>query len=224
MNVFIAGTDTEIGKTGATCGLLKALSNRGHRVAGMKPVAAGTTGDGLNPDAIALLRSSCPGLLYEWVNPCVFQAPTAPNIAADLEGRKIVWEAIEAAYRILSANADLVVLEGIGGWRVPLAPGLFASDIPKRLGLPVVLVSGIRLGAVNHTLLTAEAIERDGCRLLGWLANVIDPAYPYTMATIETLKRHITAPCLGEIPWLAKFDPGMITAHLTALTDAIDVC
>jgi dethiobiotin synthetase len=221
MNVFITGTDTEIGKTTLTCGLLSALAKRGRTVAGMKPVAAGTVG-GRNSDAVELHRYSSQGLQHDWINPCVLQAPTAPSIAAVLEGRAVTWEVIANAYDLLRHRVELVVVEGVGGWRVPLAEGLMASDIPKRLSLPVILVAGIRLGAINHTLLTVEAIQRDGCVLLGWIANTVDPTYPFAQATIDVLKRQIPVPCLSEIPWFEEASAAEIADRLTVAAAAID--
>jgi len=222
MNIFIAGTDTEIGKTTVTCGLLNALTQRGCRVAGMKPVAAGCASDGTNDDASALMSHSCSGLRYEWVNPCLFRTPTAPRIAADIENRALDWNSIENAYHIIAQMADLVVVEGVGGWRVPLSNELMASAIPQRLALPVILVAGIKLGAINHTLLTAEAVLRDGCEFRGWIANIIDPSYRYAAATIAELKHHLSAPCLGEIPWLENPTSTVIAPWLTAGVAVID--
>jgi dethiobiotin synthetase len=213
VNFFITGTDTEIGKTTVTCGLLSALSRRGRRVAGMKPVASGLT-NGVNADAAALLKYSVPGLPYEWVNPCLFCAPTAPSIAATLEHDAVSWPAIVEGYTSLTHATELVLVEGVGGWRVPLSDSLMASDIPKRLALPVILVVGVKLGAINHALLTAEAIVADGCEIQGWIANVIDPDYAFAAATIEELKRRLPTPCLGEIPWLAAPFPS-VTNRLT---------
>lgn len=222
MNVFIAGTDTEIGKTTVICGLLTALTQRGRRVAGMKPVAAGCASDGTNDDASALLSHSCSGLRYEWVNPCLFRTPTAPRIAADIERRVLDWNSIEKAYHTVAGIADLVIVEGVGGWRVPLSDELLASAIPQRLALPVILVAGIRLGTISHTLLTVEAVLRDGCDFRGWIANIIDPNYHYATATIAEIKRHLAAPCLGEIPWLQNPTAIAIAPWLTASAAVID--
>lgn len=222
MNVFIAGTDTEIGKTTVTCGLLNALTQRGRRVAGMKPVAAGCNADGVNSDASTLLSHSCSGLRYEWVNPCLFHTPTAPRIAAEIEHRGLDWNAIANAYHTLTEIADVVIVEGVGGWRVPLSDELMASAIPQRFALPVILVAGIKLGAINHTLLTAEAVLQDGCEFRGWIANIIDPNYRYSAATIAELKRHLTVPCLGEIPWLRNPSSSVIAPWLTAGAAVID--
>ncbi|MGH8596189.1 MAG: dethiobiotin synthase [Gammaproteobacteria bacterium] len=222
MNVFVAGTDTEIGKTTIVCGLLNALADRGWRVAGMKPIATGVTGDGQNADACALQEHSHPGLRYEWINPCLFNAPTAPSIAAMIERRSIDWMAIDAAYQRLSNTVDVVLVEGIGGWRVPLSDDLLASDIPRRLALPVILVAGIKLGAINHTLLTVDGIHHDQCVLSGWIANVLDPDYSYTQAAIQDLKQRISAPCLAEVPYLVTPTPIAAQAWLTAAASVVD--
>lgn len=201
MNYFITGTDTGIGKTAVTCGLLDALSASGKRVAGMKPVAAGTDATGCNEDVTALLACSMPGLAPRTVNPYVFKAPTAPSIAATLERRSVEWIPLNVAYHTLSAAAEVVLVEGVGGWRVPLGEDLPQADLPRRWSLPVILVAGIRLGAINHTLLTVEAIRNDGCTLFAWIANVIDSSYPYVEDTIATLRTRIDAACLARIPW-----------------------
>ncbi len=222
MNVFIAGTDTEVGKTTVTCGLLKALLLRGRRAVGMKPVAAGPMPNGANPDAAALRYHSSDDPPYRWVNPYSFDAPTAPSIAAAMEGREFDWPLVENAYTNLMDHAEVVLVEGIGGWRVPLSAHVMASEIPKRFNLPVILVAGIKLGAINHTLLTADAIVADGCTLLGWIANVTAPAYRYTEATIAELKRCITAPCLGEIPWVEANGTVDVTDYLTLAAAVVD--
>lgn len=208
MNFFIAGTDTEVGKTTVTAGLLVAFAQHGRRVAGMKPVAAGySKEDNYNDDAKILYEHSTEGLRHEWVNPYVFTAPTSPHIAAQLEDRRIIWSTIRDAFEHLAMRADVVLVEGVGGWVVPLSAELMSAEIPRRLGLDVILVAGIRLGAINHTLLTARAIKADGCRLRGWVANVMDPDYRFRRETIDTLKQHIAAPCLAEIPWLPMATP-----------------
>jgi dethiobiotin synthetase len=207
MNCFITGTDTEIGKTTVTCGLLRALAVKGVCAAGMKPVAAGTEIiDGIesNPDVRALLRESVPGLAQRLINPCLLRAPTAPSIAAAHERREVAWSPIATAYAKLTQCVDTVLVEGVGGWKVPLAGDLTVADIPLRLGLPVLLVVGIRLGAINHALLTADAIANDGCHCIGWIANVVDPTYVYAADTVATLKAKLPVPCLGEVPWLQQ--------------------
>ena len=202
--LFIAGTDTGIGKTHAACTLIHTLRATGRSVCGMKPVASGCieTAHGLrNEDALALLAAgSTPPPAYEEVNPVALREPLSPHLAAAHEGVTIALQPLHAAFHNLCTRYDVVVVEGVGGWRVPLAPGLLASDIPKAWALPVVLVVGLRLGCLNHALLSAEAIKADGCRLVGWIGNCIDPGMAAIEENIATLRTLLPAPCLGILP------------------------
>jgi dethiobiotin synthetase len=202
--LFIAGTDTGIGKTHSACTLIHALRATGRSVCGMKPIASGCmeTVDGLrNEDAIALLAaSSQPAPSYETINPLALREPLSPHLAAAHEGVTITLPPLRAAFDVLRARHDTVVVEGVGGWRVPLAPGLFASDIARSWSLPVVLVVGLRLGCLSHALLTAEAITADGCRLIGWIGNHVDAQMAAVEENIQTLRALLPAPCLGILP------------------------
>jgi len=202
--LFVAGTDTGIGKTHASCTLLHALRAAGLRSTGMKPVASGCieTMHGLqNEDALALrAASSAPLPPYSRSNPVVLREPLSPHLAAAHEGVTIALPPLRAAFDALYAEHDAVVVEGVGGWRVPLAPGLFASDIAKEWGLPVIFVVGLRLGCLSHSLLSAEAIRADGCRLAGWIANRIDPTMDAMEENLTTLRELLPAPCLGVLP------------------------
>ena len=202
--LFIAGTDTGIGKTHTACTVIHALRATGQRVCGMKPVASGCikTPQGLrNDDALALLAAgSSPSPSYEEINPIALREPLSPHLAAAHEGVTIALPPLRRAFDILSARYDTVVVEGVGGWRVPLAPGLLASDIAKNWALPVVLVVGLRLGCLSHALLTAEAIVADGCQLVGWIGNQIDPQMAAVEENIDTLRMLLPAPCLGILP------------------------
>ncbi|GGA12527.1 dethiobiotin synthase [Dyella caseinilytica] len=202
--LFIAGTDTGIGKTHSACALIHALRATGRSVCGMKPVASGCmeTADGLrNEDAIALLEATgSPVPSYETVNPLALREPLSPHLAAAHEGVTITLPRLRAAFDVLRARYDTVVVEGVGGWRVPLAPSLFASDIAKSWHLPVVLVVGLRLGCLSHALLTAEAVVADGCKLIGWIGNRIDPQMAAVEENIQTLRTLLPAPCLGILP------------------------
>ncbi len=213
---FVTGTDTGIGKTVASCALLQALTDRGVRAVGMKPVASGcsSTPAGLrNDDALALQRVG-QRARYDLVNPCAYEPPIAPHLAARAAQRPISLEHIEASYRQLLALAEVVVVEGAGGWRVPLDADLTLAEIPRRLGLDVVLVVGIRLGCLNHGLLTAEAIHRDGLELRGWIANCVEPPDTNDAAQIETLQRRLRAPLLGVLPHQPDALPERLAAHL----------
>lgn len=201
MKLFVTGTDTGIGKTFVCTALAGALRSRGRRVAVMKPVAAGTDRHGINEDVQALREASTPGLPADALNPYCLAAPTAPSIAAQREGCHIDLQRLDTAWSTLRRMADDVLVEGAGGWRVPVAPGLLMSDLASRWQLPVLLVAGIRLGAINHTLLSLEAMQRDGCQIVGWLANHIDPDYSFSAATVAAISENTTIPCLGNLSW-----------------------
>jgi dethiobiotin synthetase len=202
--LFMAGTDTGIGKTHAACAVIHALRASGRSVCGMKPVASGCidTAHGLrNEDALALLAaSSTPAPAYEIINPIALREPLSPHLAAEHEGVTITLPPLHTAFDVLRERYDTVVVEGVGGWRVPLAQGLFASAIAGEWALPVVLVVGLRLGCLSHALLTAEAITADGCRLIGWIGNQIDPHMAAMEENIDTLRKLLPAPCLGILP------------------------
>jgi len=202
-HLFVAGTDTGIGKTHGAQALIHALRRSGGRVAGMKPVASGSeaTPEGLrNEDALALQAASVPPPPYERVNPIALEDAVAPHLAAARAGVAIDWPPLDAAFEALRHDYDRVVVEGVGGWLVPLAANISAERIPARWGLDVVLVVGMRLGCISHARLTARAIEADGCRLAGWIANVVDPAMPMLDDNIATLREYLPALCLGVLP------------------------
>ena len=201
--LFVAGTDTGIGKTHAACTLIHALRHRGLRACGMKPVASGCleTPEGRrSEDALALQEAGGGQLAYAAINPVALREPLSPHLAARLEGLTIAMPPLRAAFDRLCSTHDTVVVEGVGGWMVPLAPKLLASAIPREWQLPVVLVVGLRLGCLNHALLSARAILDDGCRLAGWIGNRIDPAMAALEDNLETLRESLPAPCLGVLP------------------------
>ncbi|GGY32710.1 ATP-dependent dethiobiotin synthetase BioD [Rhodanobacter panaciterrae] len=221
--VFIAGTDTGIGKTHAACTLLHALRAAGHSACGMKPVASGCleTPDGLrNDDALALQAASNATPLYALINPIALRDPLSPHLAAAHDGVEISLAPLRAAFDQLSGNYQKVVVEGVGGWLVPLAPGLLAADIAKQWRLPVILVVGLRLGCLNHALLSARMIEADGCRLLGWIGNCIDPAMGALDENLTTLRELLPAPCLGVLPH--GMAPAQAASRLAAAVAALD--
>jgi dethiobiotin synthetase len=218
-SAFIAGTDTEVGKTVITCGLLRVLIEAGRSAVGMKPVATGAaqTAAGLrNDDAVCLIENSKPVLDYGTINPCVYLAPASPNISAAQMGLEVKLNLIEAAYNRCRAETDIVLVEGIGGWRVPLSDSIQTVDLVRILKLPVILVCGIRLGCINHALLSAETIIRDGLELVGWVANGIDPSYRYEAETVQLLRGQIPAPLLGITGWQNPLAIGAIAADLKA--------
>jgi dethiobiotin synthetase len=214
---FVTGTDTGIGKTRVSAGLLKAMSKAGIKCAGMKPVASGAemTAEGLrNEDALALQAAASVNKPYAVVNPYCFAPPVAPHLAAREAQIEIGLEPIRAAYAELCLGADAVVVEGVGGWQVPLSETLELPDLVRELGLPVLLVVGMRLGCLNHALLTARAIRADGLELAGWIANAIDPDFPRPEANLATLGAALDAPLLGQLPHTPQARPEETAAAL----------
>ena len=214
---FITGTDTEIGKTYATCALLHAVRSRGLTALGMKPVAAGTQMVGnerMNEDVAALRAASSfdPGLGL--LNPWCLASPIAPHIAAAEEGVRITPGPIFDALDALRLRADVVLVEGVGGFRVPLAGDYDTAALATELALPVILVVGLRLGCINHALLTVEAIEHRGLELAGWIGNRIDPHMLRAEENIESLRERIAVPLLGVLPWSACPDPAAHADHV----------
>jgi dethiobiotin synthetase len=206
--IFVAGTDTDVGKTLVAAALLEYANNKGLSTAALKPVAAGCeqSEQGLcNEDALLLQKHASMELSYEQINPFAFAPAIAPHIAAQEEGRRLSADRIVGFCRgVLMKGADLTVVEGAGGWRVPLNEREYFSRIPQLLKLPVVLVVGMRLGCINHAILTAEAIQRDGLTIVGWVANCVEPEMPRYQDNLNTLKQTISAPLLGEIPFMGS--------------------
>lgn len=203
---FITGTDTDVGKTTVAAGLLQAARAAGLSTAAGKPVASGceVTPEGLrNADALALMAQCTLALSYEEVNPVAFEPAIAPHIAAREAGVALTVQALlTPMQRILSQRADFTLIEGAGGWRVPLSGQDSLSDVAQGLDLPVILVVGVRLGCISHALLTAEAIAQDGLQLAGWVANIIDPKTSRLEENLATLAERLPAPCLGRVPKL----------------------
>lgn len=197
---FVAGTDTEVGKTFATCALLHALRRHGVPAIGMKPVAAGTDAAGRNEDVEQLMLAASVQAPRGLINPYLFAPPIAPHIAAAEVGEQIDFARIVAALNELRQRADAVLVEGVGGFRVPLGPQADAADLARTLGLPVILVVGMRLGCISHALLTQEAIAARGLPLAGWIANRIAPQMARFEENLAALKERMAAPLLGVIP------------------------
>ncbi len=201
-SVFVAGTDTGVGKTIVSAGLIAAMRRRGMSAVGMKPVASGCapTDSGLRNEDAELLRAAAGGIPeYGRVNPYAFAPAIAPHLAARDAGTRIELESIVDLFESLQREFGRVVVEGVGGWRVPLGRVLTTEHLAKALGLPVVLVVGLRLGCLNHALLTAEAVESAGLHLAGWVANGIDASMERVEDNIETLRQRLPAPLLGHI-------------------------
>ena len=201
---FVTGTDTGVGKTLVTCALLHATRQRGVTTVGMKPIAAGVEDDGRNGDVTQLLAASSIQPPLALVNPYLYIPPIAPHIAAHEAGQPVDIAAITAAFTQLCDLAEVVWVEGVGGFRVPLDEGSDTADLAVALDLPIILVVGMRLGCLNHALLTAEAIAVRNLRLAGWVANRIDPAMARFEANVETLSARLEAPLLGVTPYGAN--------------------
>ena len=209
--VFVTGTDTGVGKTVAACALIHALRAAGVRVAPMKPVAAGAVeraGRWANEDTVALADAA--GLGPEAlarVTPVLLREPMAPHVAAAREGRRIALAPILDAFEAIAASGDFAVVEGVGGFLVPLDDALDAGDLARALRLPVVMVVGLRLGCLNHALLTARAIAAAGLPLAGWIANGIDPEMAVPDENVEALRTRLRAPLLARFPHSRNPDP-----------------
>ena len=214
---FITGTDTGVGKTRVSAALLTAFNARGFSTAAMKPIASGciNTPQGLrNDDALVLQQYASLPLTYQQVNPYAFEPAIAPHIAAEQAGQVIDFARIKHGLDILSAQADVVIVEGVGGWLVPLKRDATIADLAHILGLPVILVVGMRLGCLNHALLSAQSIEQSGLPFIGWVANVIDPAMLCIEENIEALRERIAAPWLGTVEWDTLAAPGEVAHQL----------
>lgn len=224
---FITGTDTEIGKTTIAAGLLYAAREAGMSTAAAKPVASGCakTAEGLrNEDALALLEQCSVELTYQEVNPLAFAPAIAPHLAAREAGVVLNVERLqESVQGVLDKAADFTVVEGAGGWRVPLSGQASISDLVVSLKLPVIMVVGVRLGCINHAVLTAEAIAADGLELVGWVANVVDPKTSRLEENLATLAERLPAPCLGYVPRLKSATAAAVAACLDISLLGIDV-
>ena len=204
-NWFLTGTDTDAGKTVVSCALLQAAKKQGFRCAGYKPVASGSemTADGLrNSDALALWRNSAVQVRYEEINPYTFAEPTSPHIVSELTQTPVDFAVMTAGLHNLNQQADWVLTEGAGGWFTPLSQTQTFADWAIQMQMPVILVVGVKLGCINHALLTVQAIQQAGLRLAGWVANEVTPPGTYQEQYLETLTRLIPAPGMGLLPHL----------------------
>ena len=204
---FLTGTDTEIGKTFVTCALLWRARQAGLTAAGLKPVAAGTNATGRNDDVENIRAASNVALPLEIINPYCFTPAIAPHLAAAEAGVAIDFARIAAACVSARQQSDLLIVEGVGGFRVPLGVDRDSADLAVSINLPLILVVGLRLGCINHALLTAEAIAARGLVLAGWVANRIDPDMARVEDNITALRERIAAPLLGSVPRIAGSNP-----------------
>ena len=219
---FVTGTDTGAGKTFTSTVLLHALRQRGLRAVGMKPIASGSeeTPEGLrNEDALALQAASHPRPDYALVNPWALREPTAPEIAARIDGVEVTMPPIVAAFEQLKREADVVLVEGVGGFLAPVNAQLDQCALPRTLGLPVLVVVGLKLGCINHARMTVDAVQSRGFRVLGWIASEVEPTMLFPDDYFEALKAALPIPCLGRLPNAPGADPATLTRHLS-LPDA----
>ena len=216
-SAYVTGTDTGIGKTLASCALLHALRRHDLRAAGMKPVASGCEridGEWRNADALALQAAGEPGIAYADINPFALEHPLAPELAARDAGVEVSLLPILAAHARVADNADALIIEGVGGWSAPLSASLMQADLVRALRLPVLLVVGLRLGCLNHALLSARAITADGAHLAGWIASHVDPDMERVEDNIEMLRARLPAPCWGVLPHAEDPDPAQLASRL----------
>lgn len=205
--LFITGTDTGVGKTWVTVAFMRHFKNQGHTVIGMKPVASGCLeidGKLRNEDALLLQQNASIPVQYEWVNPYAYRMPASPHLAG--AEHPPVLDDIRSIFQTLQQNADIVLVEGVGGWRVPLNADSDVSDLARVLGLPVVIVVAIRLGCINHARLTYESIVRSGQACAGWIAVCSDNNMLLREENIATIQAMIDAPLLGVIPFMPEPD------------------
>lgn len=218
---FVTGTDTGVGKTVVSAALTRALVARGLRVAVMKPIASGSdpTPRGLrNSDALTLMAAASVPAPYEVVNPYCFEPPISPHIAAREAGVAIDLTLLRSRFGSLAAAGDCVIVEGAGGWLAPLSDTTTMADLAAALALPVLLVAGLRLGCLNHTLLTRESISARGAPFAGWIANAIDPHFERSGENLATLTARLGEPALACVPFLAQLDG---TLDLSAAADKL---
>ena len=217
--LFITGTDTDVGKTVVACGFLAAANQQGLRTAAIKPVAAGceVTEQGMtNSDALQLQAAASHKLSYQQINPVALEPAIAPHIAAAEAGVRMSASRLVGYCRGVSLlPVDMVIIEGAGGWRVPINSRETLADVAQELECAVIVVVGMRLGCLNHALLTIEAIRRDGLQIAGWVANILDTEMPRLQENIDTLKQSINEPCLGIVPRLDDLSPEQVATFLS---------
>ncbi len=214
MSYFVTGTDTGVGKTLVSCALLHAFAAQGKQVVGFKPVAAGCDDDDHNDDAKRLRAASNVQAAYGQINPYCIPHAIAPHLAARHAGARIDFARIMASYRELAGQADEIIVEGVGGFCVPLNEKQDSADLVKQLDLPVILVVGMRLGCLNHALLTTRVIADYQLECAGWIANVVDANMPALQENIDALRERIASPLLGVIPYQRQPDAQAAAMHL----------
>ena len=216
---FVTGTDTGVGKTSISAALLHSAASLGKSTLGLKPIAAGCElidGQLRNDDALLLQSQSTIKIPYEQINPIALKEPLAPHIAAAQEGKRLTVNRVVGYVRgALTNKSDLAIIEGAGGWRVPLNQVETTANMVKELNLPVILVVGLRLGCINHAILTAESIVNDGLTIAGWIANSVIPEMDAQQENINTLRAIFRFPLLAEVPYLSNDSPEEIGRYLS---------
>ena len=214
MSYFITGTDTGVGQTLISCAMVHIFAAQGKRSGGFKPVSAGCDYEGHNDDTKALIAASIMPLSHRQVNPYCFTPAIAPHIAARRSGVQIDFSYIISSFRQLASQVDEVIVEGVGGFLVPLNDKQNSADLAKELDLPVVLIVGVRLGCINHALLTVRAIADYRLKCAGWVANVLDKDMDALQENIEALRERIAAPLLGVVQHMSDPDAKTAAKHL----------
>lgn len=214
---FITGTDTHIGKTEITCGLIQFFKKKGYITFGMKPVAAGTEvidGKKINSDVHKFLSINTIKKPIETINPYIFDQAIAPHIASSISNQKVLFSKIHENYLLLKNECEYLFIEGAGGYKVPLGNDKSIDDLISYLSIPIILVVGIRLGCINHTMLTVDSIKNNHHNLYGWVANCIDPNMIEVDENIKYLVEHIDAPFMGKVPFQKEVNPNKISSYL----------
>lgn len=223
---FITGTDTGVGKTLITLATMESLKEDGLSVCGMKPVASGcdlVDEKLISEDAALIKRHGSQDLSLEIINPLAYENPCSPNIAAEIEGKPMDLGLVIQAYNKIQPLVDIVLVEGVGGWRSPCFSHHGMADIAKSLQIPAILVVGIKLGCINHALLSVECILRDNVNLAGWVANMVDPNFKYTEETVNYIKGQISAPLLGTVPYLTQIDYQRLHQYISVQNLVADI-
>jgi len=224
--LFVTGTDTNVGKTWVSVGLLEWFKRWDKRVLAMKPVASGCaikSGQLQNEDALLLQQHASFKVDYGLVNPYAFEPAIAPHIAADRVGCAIELEVILQRYRILVQQADMIIVEGVGGWETPLSDEYGVAELAQRLQLPVILVVGLRLGCLNHALLTCTALQRSDCEVFGWVATQVDPEFNCLEENVATLCAKLPIPMLAMIPYSKELDPTSVSLAIDQGGGAVEL-
>ena len=214
---FITGTDTHIGKTEITCGLIQFFKKKGYLTCGMKPVAAGTEdidGKKINSDVHKFLSINTIKKPIETINPYIFDQAIAPHIASSISNQKVLFSKIHENYLLLKNECEYLFIEGAGGYKVPLGNDKSIDDLISYLNIPIILVVGIRLGCINHTMLTVDSIKNNHHNLYGWVANCIDPNMKEVDENIKYLVEHIDAPFMGKVPFQKEVNPNKTSSYL----------